>query len=195
MSDQVFKRESALEYFKELVDGALARQGLAAQELTAFYVVQLLTSFLQRPAAGSEEDDAPLAFRLAQALETGGMRQRASLKHIGDVSLFVSGFFSDSLNRKLVDVDYYASIGGYAYNALSRSDTDTFSPVFAELGEKFIAFADVLSEVSERTSCASNSNLLRLYEKWLKTGSRRSGQLLVEHGVVPNASIKSTRVQ
>jgi hypothetical protein len=195
MSDQVFKRESALEYFKELVDGALARQGLAAQELTAFYVVQLLTSFLQRPAADSQEDDAPLAFRLAQALETGGMRQRATLKHIGDVSLFVSGFFSDSLNRKLVDVDYYASIGGYAYNALSRSDTDTFSPVFAELGEKFIAFADVLSEVSERTSCASNSNLLRLYEKWLKTGSRRSGQLLVEHGVVPNASIKSTRVQ
>lgn len=195
MSDQVFKRESALEYFKELVDGALARQGLAAQELTAFYVVQLLTSFLQRPAAGSEEDDAPLAFRLAQALETGGMRQRASLKHIGDVSLFVSGFFSDSLNRKLVDVDYYASIGGYAYNALSRSDTDTFSPVFAELGEKFIAFADVLSEVSERTSCASNSNLLRLYEKWLKTGSRRSGQLLVEHGVVPNASVRSTRIQ
>lgn len=195
MSEQVFKRESALEYFKELVDGALARQGLAAQELTAFYVVQLLTSFLQRPAADSEEDDAPLAFRLAQALETGGTRQRASLKHIGDVSLFVSGFFSDSLNRKLVDVDYYASIGGYAYNALSRSDTDTFSPVFAELGEKFIAFADVLSEVSERTSCASNSNLLRLYEKWLKTGSRRSGQLLVEHGVVPNASVKSTRVQ
>jgi hypothetical protein len=195
MSDQVFKRESALEYFKELVDGALARQGLAAQELTAFYVVQLLTSFLQRPAADSQEDDAPLAFRLAQALETGGMRQRATLKHIGDVSLFVSGFFSDSLNRKLVDVDYYASIGGYAYNALSRSDTDTFSPVFAELGEKFIAFADVLSEVSERTSCASNSNLLRLYEKWLKTGSRRSGQLLVEHGVVPNASIKSTRIQ
>ena len=195
MSEQVFKRESALEYFKELVDGALARQGLAAQELTAFYVVQLLASFLQRPAAGSDDEDAPLAFRLAQALESGGSRQRATLKEIGDVSLFVSGFFSDSLNRKLVDVDYYASIGGYAYNALSRAETDTFSPVFAELGDKFIVFADVLSEVSARTSCTSNSDLLRLYEKWLKTGSRRSGQLLVEHGVVPNASVRSTRVQ
>jgi hypothetical protein len=195
MSEQVFRRESALEYFKELVDGALARQGLAAQELTAFYVVQLLASFLQRPSSESGDEEAPLAFRLAQALESGGSRQRASLKQIGDVSLFVSGFFSDSLNRKLVDVDYYASIGGYAYNALSRSETDTFSPVFAELGDKFIAFADVLSDVSERTSCASNTNLLRLYEKWLKTGSPRSGQLLVEHGVVPNASIRATRVQ
>jgi hypothetical protein len=195
MSEQVFKRESPLEYFKELVDGALARQGVAAQELTAFYVVQLLASFMQRPVTDADADDAPLAFRLAQALESGGSRQRHSLKQIGDLSLFVSGFFSDSLNRKLVDVDYYASIGGYAYNTLSRSETDTFASVFAELGEKFVTFADVLSEVSERTSCASNSNLLRLYEKWLKTGSRRSGQLLVEHGVVPNVSIRSTRVQ
>jgi hypothetical protein len=195
MSDQVFRRESALEYFKELVEGALAHQGLAAHELTAFYVVQLLASFLQRPTEDGGEHDAPLALQLAQALERGGMQQRATLKQIGDVSLFVSGFFSDSLNRKLVDVDYYVSIGGYAYNALSRFETDTFSPVFAELGEKFVAFVDVLSEVSERTSCASNADLLRLYEKWLKTRSPRSGQLLVERGVVPNASIRSTRIQ
>jgi hypothetical protein len=71
-------------------------------------------------------------------------------------------------------------------------ETDTFSPVFAELGSKFVDFVDVLSEVSERTSCATNVDLLRLYEKWIKTGSRRSGQLLVERGVVPNASIKAT---
>ena len=83
------------------------------------------------------------------------MRKRESLRQIGDVSLFISGFFSDSLHRKLVDVDYYVSIGGCAYNALSRVETDTFSSVFAELGEKFVGFVDVLSEVSERTSCAS----------------------------------------
>ena len=117
------------------------------------------------------------------------------MRQIGDVALFVSGFFSDSLSRKLVDVDYYVSIGGCAYNALSRVETDTFSSVFAELGEKFVGFVDVLSEVSERTSCSSNADLLRLYEKWVKTGSRRSGRLLVERGVVPNASLRSTRVQ
>ena len=195
MSHQVFRQESAVEYFKELVDGALARQGLAAQQLTAFYVVHLLASFLQRPSAEAGDEDTPLAFRLARALERGGIEQRANLKQIGDLSLFVSGFFADSLTRKLVDVDYYASIGGYAYNALSRVETDTFSPVFAELGERFVDFAEVLCEVSERTSCASNADVLRLYERWLKTGSRRSGQLLVERGVVPNASIRSTRIQ
>jgi hypothetical protein len=189
----VLRRESAIEYFKELVDGAIAHQGLAARELTAFYVVQLLASFLQRPAEG--EENRPLALQLALALERGGVEQRASLKQIGDLALFVSGFFSDSLNRKLVDVDYYASIGGYAYQTLSRFETDTFSPVFAELADKFIDFVDVLTEVSERTSCSSNTDLLRLYEKWLKTGSRRAGQFLVERGVVPNASLKTIRVQ
>jgi len=188
-------RESAVEFFKELVDGALAHQRLAANELTTFYVVQLLASFVERPSTAADDENAPLAVRLGQALEAGGMRQRTTLKQIADHSLFVSGFFSDSLNRKLVDVDYYVSIGGYAYTALSRFETDTFSPVFAELAEKFVGFVDVLSEVSERTACSSNGDLLRLYERWLKTGSRRSGQLLIQRGVVPNSSIKSNRVQ
>lgn len=195
MSDEVFRRESPVEFFKELVDGALAHQRLTAHELTSYYVVQLLASFVERPVSGDEDEQVPLALRLAQALESGGTRQRASLKHIGDLSLFISGFFSDSLNRKIVDVDYYVSIGGHAYDTLSRFETDTFSPVFAELAQKFVGFVDVLSEVSERTSCASNTDMLRLYEKWLKTGSRRSGQLLIERGVVPNSSIKPCRVQ
>src|SRR6266849_1726386 len=115
MGDAMFRGESAMEYFKELVDGALARQGINAGELTAFYVVRMLAGFLQRPGAA---DEGPLGLRLARAFESGGLQQRASLRQIGDVSLFMSGFFSDSRRRKLVDVDYYVQIGGVAYNAL-----------------------------------------------------------------------------
>ena len=61
------QRESAVEFFKGLVDGALAHQRLAANELTAFYVVQLLANFVERPASGDEDDTAPLALRLANA--------------------------------------------------------------------------------------------------------------------------------
>src|SRR5438477_2040413 len=105
----VVRRESAAEYFKELVEGALAHQGVTAGELTSFYVVQLLTGFIQRP---SDNDIGPLGTKLMSALESGGEAQRAALKQIGDAALFVSGFFSDSLRRKLVDVDYYMTIGG-----------------------------------------------------------------------------------
>ena len=198
----IVRRESAVEYFKELVDGALAHQRVAVDELTAFYVVHLLTGFMQRrdaaagpPDSAAREVDEALGIRLARALEAGGATQRASLKEIGDSSLFISGFFADSLSRKLVDVDYYVTIGGTAYNALSRYETDTFAPVFAELADKFVDFVDVLSEVSERTGFVSNMDLLRLYEKWLRTRSRWSGQLLIERGVVPNASLAPSRVQ
>ena len=95
MSDSLLRRESAVEFFKELVDGALMHQRLTANELTAFYVVQLLARFVDR-GAGDNQPDAPLAVRLAHALEEGGARQRSSLKDIGDRSLFISGFFSDS---------------------------------------------------------------------------------------------------
>ena len=67
--------------------------------------------------------------------------------------------------------------------------------MFAELADEFVAFVGVLSEVSERTPCTSNTDLLRLYETWLRTGSPRSGQLLVQRGVVPNQSIKNSRIQ
>jgi hypothetical protein len=191
MSDAL-RRESAVEYFKELVEGALAHQRISAGELTSFYVVNLLTGFLQRPAY---DDDTPMAVRLAEAINAAGAKQRDSLRQIGDLSLFMSGFFADSFQRKLVDVDYYANIGGSAYAALSRYETDAFSSVFAELADNFVRFADVLSEVSERASCASNADLLRLYERWLKTGSRRCGQLLLERGVVPSLSATNGRVQ
>ena len=50
-------------------------------------------------------------------------------------------------------------------------------------------------EVSERTSLSSNGDVLRLYEKWLRTGSRRSADLLAARGIVPNASVGSHFVQ
>ena len=195
MASPLVRNETPTEYFKELVEAALARQRLQAGELTSFYVVNLLTTFihLDRALRGFEQE--PLALQLSRALETGGASRRHALRSLGDVSLFVAGFFSDSLNRKLVDVDYYATLGGYAYESLSRFESDTFAPVFAELAGRFLAFVDVLSEVSERCAMTTNTDLLRLYEKWLRTGSRRNGQLLVERGIVPNASIGNRFMQ
>jgi hypothetical protein len=185
------QRESPTEYFKGLVDSALANQSLEASEFAAFYLVNLLCGFMHVDPAvadGAFGED-PLAFRLGRALEAGGSRRRAALRQVGDASLFVAGYFSDSLRTSSVDVDYYAALGGYAYRSLGRCSSERFAGVFDELAGKFIDFADVLSEVSERSGLTSNTDLLRLYEKWLRTGSTRHGQTLVGRGIVPNASI------
>ena len=195
MAESLVRNETPEAYFKELVDAALQRQHLQASELTSFYVVNLLTTFVHSDNGLSSSDEEPLAFRLARAMETAGAMQREALRSVGDVSLFVAGFFSDSLNRKLVDVDYYVKLGGRAYQSLSHLERESLAPVFAELAGSFVAFVDVLNDVSESCTVTSNANVLRLYEKWLRTGSRRDGQRLVERGIVPNASIGTRFLQ
>jgi hypothetical protein len=170
------------------VESALARQHVQAGDLTEYYLVNLLCQYVRLDPAAHADDGEPLAVRLARALQTGGTEQRARLRSLGDFSLFTTGFFSDSLSRSRVDVDYYVSMGAYAYGSLSRAE-DAFREVFAELSRKFVGFSDVLADVSERTTLTSNNDLLRIYEKWLRTGSARDGQRLIERGIVPNSSV------
>ena len=183
--------QTPTEYFRELVESALTRQQLRPNELTSYYLVDLLCRFVRpdRRIPFADDTAEPLALRLGRALESGGMEQRARLRNLGDFSLFMSGFFSDSLSRRSVDVDYYVSMGEYAYGSLSRRDEDALGEVFAELARKFVPFMDVLSLVSEQAGVRSSVDVLRLYEKWLRTGSARDGQRLADQGIVPNASI------
>ena len=190
MGDPLLRGETPAEYFKDLVESALARQHLRANELTAYYLVDLLCGFLRPDRRRSfGDEDSPLALRLVRALESAGIEQRVRLRSLGDFSLFMSGFFSDSFHRRVVDVDYYVSMGEYAYGSLGRRDTDAFGEVFSELARKFVPFMDVLSDVSEQSGIRSSVDVLRLYEKWLRTGSARDGKRLVDRGILPNASI------
>lgn len=188
MEHPIVRGQTPAEYFKELVDAALTHQRVKTADLTAYYLVNLLCQFVRLDSASDAE--VPLALRLARALQSAGVEQRTRLRSLGDFSLFVAGFFSDSLNRRTVDVDYYVSMGEYAYGSLSRREEDSFSEVFTDLANRFVGYADVLSEVSERSALRSSTDVLRLYEKWLRTGSTRDGQKLVERGIIPNASIK-----
>src|SRR5919112_4123220 len=173
MDDPLLGGQTPAEYFKDLVESAMSRQHLRTSELTEYYLVDLLCRFMRpdRRIPFCDDISEPLALRLRRALESGGMEQRARLRNLGDFSLFTSGFFSDSLNRRAVDVDYYVAMGEYAYGSLGRRDTDALGGVFSELARRFVQYMDVLSEVSERTGPARGIDILRLYERWLRTGS------------------------
>ena len=158
-----------------------------------------VSSYRQNGTSTTEPEDgggaSKVRKRLARALDSAGPEQRAQLRKLGDVSLFTSGFFSDSLQRAANDVEYYVSMGEYAYGSLSRRDEDAFAEVFGELARKFVGFTDVLADISERTALSSAPDVLRLYEKWLRTGSERDGQRLIERGVLPNSSIGTKFLQ
>jgi hypothetical protein len=187
------------EFFHDSLHGALSRQQVDAQPETASYLVNLLVSFLRTERLYEPNEDGaefrPLALRYGDTLKSLRPEWRArALRNLGDVALFVAGVFAESFNRKLVDVDYYACMGGVAYARLAdslRASTSgrPFSGLFEELAAKFTDFADVLGEVAEHPEVRHHQDVLRLYERWLKTGSRRAAARLRALGIEPNATL------
>jgi hypothetical protein len=192
---------SLQEFFKDSVTTVMAKQGVAADDHTAYYIVNLLTLFARQETLYDQGEAGPgiqpLALLLAAAAETPSREARnALLRRVGDTSLFVAGFLGDGFARKLVDVDYYIDMGGAAYGRLSDNVRGTregraFGPVFAELAEKFVDFVDVIAEIRD-SGKAGAIDVLRLYEVWLRTRSRRAERLLREQGLEPNATLNVT---
>lgn len=182
---------SPLEFFKEQVDLAMEHQRVATSAFTEYYLVDLLARAVDAsplPAREPGYDETPLALLYVRALRAQRQERNRLLRQLGDTTLFVSGFFSESLARRLVDLDYYRSLGGAAYARLGDElDPTLGGGVFAELSERFMEFADVLQEVSESTRLGSPQSVVRLYERWLQTGSRRAANLLQEQGINPVA--------
>jgi len=186
---------SLREFFKDAFHAASERQHLDIDEQAEQYVVNLLTVFsradvlYERTAEGLRIK--PLAHMLCEALEapTAQARQR-SLQRLGDVSLFIAGFFARSFARKLIDIDYHIAMGGNAYSSLAdcmqRSTSGrSVAAIYAQLAEKFQPLVDALNEISEMSYQHTDADILRLYEVWMKTGSPRAHGLLNKLGVQP----------
>lgn len=186
---------SVREHFSEALRAAARNQDVALHDTTSAYVVNLLTEYCEASALAAVSDEShqlkPLATLYGEALEASSAEQRRlTLRRLGDLALFVAGVFSDSLNRKLVDVDYYIGMGEAAYVSLHDSFRHprqgwAVGSVFAELGAKFPALVDVLNEISEMSGLKSSANLMRSYELWLKTGSLRAHRQLRRAGIHP----------
>ena len=185
------------EYFKEALHGALESQHLSVEDQTEHYVVNLLTLFARSEALFDRTPEGPrlkpLVVMLSDALEARSADDRnRNLQRLGDVSLFIAGFFAQSFARKLIDIDYHIAMGGRAYgvlaDTLSRGKGRVLGNVFAELSAKFQPMVDTLNELAETAHTHSDKDILRLYEIWLKTGSRRSYAILKRLGVNPTAA-------
>jgi hypothetical protein len=191
---QLIPVHNLTEFFRDALDDALAHQHVSLDTHTAHYVVSLLTLYSRTEV--SHADARPgqrwigLADLLSQAAAASTPAERdALLQRLGDVSLFVAGFFAHGFERRLIDVDYHIAMGGRAYGTLAATRTSgprrALCDVFAELARKFQPVVDALGEISDSARVWSHKDVMRLYEVWLKTGSRRAQGLLRQLGVSP----------
>lgn len=202
-SDRVVPVPNLRDFFRESIDAAIDRQGVDVDPHATHYVVNLLTLFARSEDLYEDHGEhyglKPLAMMLADAVDAATSAQRNfSLQRIGDVSLFIAGFFADSLAHKPVDLDYYIYMGGSAYGSLSEEIRGTtrgraLADVYRELARKFQLVVDLLNEVRDAARASSDVDLLRTYEIWVKTGSKRAESLLRQHGITPMPNSVSQR--
>jgi hypothetical protein len=177
-------------FFQERLTSVLSRKKVETLQVTEYYLVDLLARYMFASnlfdKAGSENDHDPLAimFLRAQSKELPVNEKVKLLRKLGDTSLYVSGFFGDSLNRKVIDLDYYRQMGTIAYRSLSETvRDDSFQVLYHELYEKFLSFVEVLNEFSQEVLVQGTRDILRLYEIYLQTGSEAAKRQIEEKGL------------
>ena len=148
------------DYFRTSIDDVIAKQGVELDPHAAHYVVNLITLFARSEELYEDDGEIyglrPLALMLADAADARSPDHRnQTLQRIGDVALFIAGFFIESLQHKAVDVDYYIHMGGNAYGSLSEEIRGTlmgnaFADVYRELTTRLEIFVNLPFEQLDR---------------------------------------------
>lgn len=185
--------ESPDGYFTELVRKGVEERKVYSFPLLERYLVNLLSHFLDSrnlygeisPLESGARPPQTLAEIYLQAQSAESAQKHEMLKGLADRALYISGYFGDSLNRKIVDVDYYADMGGAAFASLvHHTKEDSVAKLYGTLSKRFRDYVEVLTYISHHSLVKSDESLLRLYDKYLKTGSKLAQKKLIEAGVL-----------
>src|SRR5690606_17928647 len=87
-------------------------------------------------------------------------KQVRVLRDIGDTALFLCGFFSDSLNGKIIDTSYYQQIGCLAYQRLNHLVPDVYEmpSFYSQLSKSFAGVTMLMNIVAEKMTKPGDSN-------------------------------------
>ena len=88
-------------------------------------------------------------------------------KKMGDLSLYVSGFFRSSIQKKVVDVSYYENMGQSAYGYLSDC-YGVQGNVFTSLYQQFKDLAESLFYIQKKSELKDNKQSLALYREYME---------------------------
>ena len=179
------------DFFEEMVVHALSECRVETTPMVSGYLIDLLQYYMntdnlyEAQSVDGKKIQKTLAERLLTANSADPNVKKDLLKRLGDSSLYMSGFFGDSLNGKIVDVDYYADIGGIAYGSLAAETHESaMAKIYDEFSRRFLNYVDVLTVISQGTLIQSKEDILRLYEKYMTTGSDLARDQLIKMGMI-----------
>ena len=172
-----------LDFFKVLVLEGLNQSGVQVSSLVKDYLIKLLQFyifsdhlFLEISSSGKKRVKTLAEMYLNSCASTVNMK--SSLKELGDTSLYISGFFRESLKKKLISVNYYIEMGQQAYETLA----DLYSQeLFKEMSARFKDLTFVLFYIQKHQS--SEPYVMSLMDRYLDTGCYKSAKALNKEGI------------
>ena len=192
----------ATDYFREKVAQAVKECSVESHPMVLNYLVDLLKFYVnadnlyEKSSEGEKKADKMLVERWLEASSAESNAKKGLLKQLGDSSLYMSGFFGDSFKSKIVDIDYYAEIGGMAYGSLAaHTEKPNLASIYIEFSQRFLKYVDVLTFISQRVFIQSEEDILRLYDRYMATGSDLAKKQLIEMDVLnlPDRQKKSNQ--
>lgn len=186
-------------FFDDAVKDAIRARGIDVTDAASRYIVGVLTDYARPDSRAEAALDKSLTLLLDEALnvmEPGERFER--LRSLGDGVLYACGFFPDHFEARGVEQAYVMGIGSRAYDGAGSilkvgSSTSLEAQaegidIFGELAGKFAGVVALVRDVAEgciARGTAGSAGVVKLYERWLRTGSSRLADALSEKGIAP----------
>lgn len=130
-----------------------------------------------------------LGMKLLEASQLTREEQKKVYKEVADMSLLVCGYFSESVNKKLIDTQYYSQLGKMAYGHLNQViptflDIPSFYGMIATCFESLTTLMTLLA-AKDRTGFENNFIFKRIL-----SNEPVSEKEMLTSGVLPQDSKK-----
>lgn len=132
-----------------------------------------------------------LGMKILEASQLSKEEQRKAYKEVGDMSLMVCGYFSESVNKKIVDTQYYSHLGKMAYSHLNN-----VAPVFLDIpcfysmvATCFESLTTLMTIFASKSRNGDDSRLI--FKKFLTDENVTDKELLI-NGIMPNGTSKAS---
>ncbi|MBI4149930.1 hypothetical protein HY488_00845 [Candidatus Woesearchaeota archaeon] len=183
-------RYELADFFSTELRYSMDNQRITASPQTEAYLAGVLVRFVERDVLhdGAEGRAAHklLAELYAEARASQGTQQCVRYRDLGDLALFMAGFFPQRVRRSIVGETYYTDMGRGAYARvasfmLMRLDGGQTAHLYDEIAEGFPQFRNVFEEVADRVQIDGDKSLVRLCQRL--RDPRRVRDVLVYKGL------------
>lgn len=158
-------RNDLHDHMKECFENSLKKRNLELNKLTQQYIVSMLVDFSNAALLSNASGLPALALLYKDAVEANGSRKILAYRRLGDVSLFLSGFFLEYVKKTNTGLGYYIDMGQCAYYSAFQLFPN---PVFDEISKKFVHAVLALNSVADQTlgkQCISHNDLIELFAR------------------------------